>query len=60
MGAGERESERERERGEGGGGEREKQPLVKTTRQAQYTNRSTPEARRCASDRSVHPKSLSE
>jgi hypothetical protein len=44
----ERARARERGRGGGGGGEREKQqePFVKTTRQAQHTNRSTLEARR--------------
>ena len=56
--AGERESECERGRGRGGGGEREKQPFVKTTRQAQHTKQSTLEERR--SDSSIHPKSLSE
>ena len=55
-------------RGGGGGGrELEKQPFVKTTRQAQHskptrqaqhTNRSTLEASRY--DSSIHPKSLSE
>ena len=52
-----RERGRVRERGRGpgrGGGEREKQqPFVKTTRQAQHTNRSTLESRRY--DSSIHP-----
>ena len=64
--AGERESERERGRGRGGGGERnnpsskplDKHSFVKTTRQAQHTNRSTLETRRYHS--SIHPKRLSE
>ena len=54
----ERVREQERGGGEGGAREREKQPFVKTTPQAQHTNRSTLEARRY--DSSIHPKRLSE
>ena len=56
--AGERERERGGGEGGGGGGEKQQQPFVKTTRQAQHTNRSTLEARRYHS--SIHPKRLSE
>ena len=59
MCGGGRERARERGRGGGGGGgEKQQQPFVKTTRQAQHTNRSTLEARRYHS--SIHPKRLSE
>ena len=63
--AGER--ERERGGGEGGGGRESNNPsskpldkhsIVKTTRQAQHTNRSTLEAGRY--DSSIHPKRLLE
>ena len=68
MCGGGRERARERGRGGGGGGGRnnnnpsskphDKHSFVKTTRQAQHTNRSTLEARRYHS--SIHPKRLSE